>query len=64
MQDFANKFRSVASKAAQVQSKLKLIEKMERVPQPRRPRKPFAFQFPQPERGGQKPRRPAVGRGE
>ncbi|MGY8686811.1 MAG: ABC-F family ATP-binding cassette domain-containing protein, partial [Verrucomicrobiales bacterium] len=54
LQDFANKFRSVASKASQAQSKLKQIEKMDKVEKPARPRKPFAFQFPQPERGGQK----------
>ncbi len=54
LQDFANKFRSVASKAAQAQSKLKQIEKMDLVPKPRRPKKPFAFQFPQPPRGGQR----------
>lgn len=54
LQDFANKFRSVASKAAQAQSKLKQIERMELIEKPARPRKPFAFQFPQPPRGGQK----------
>lgn len=54
LQDFANKFRSVASKAAQAQSKLKQIEKMEIIEKPRRPKKPFAFRFPQPPRGGQR----------
>ena len=53
LQDFANKFRSVASKASQAQSKLKQIEKMDLIEKPRRPKKPFAFRFPQPERGGQ-----------
>lgn len=53
LQDFANKFRSVASKASQAQSKLKQIEKMDIIEKPRRPKKPFAFRFPQPERGGQ-----------
>lgn len=54
LQDFANKFRSVASKASQAQSKLKQIEKMDLIEKPRRPKKPFAFRFPQPPRGGQK----------
>ena len=53
MQDFINKFRSVASKASQAQSRQKQLDKLERVPQPKRPKKPFAFQFPQPPRGGQ-----------
>jgi ATP-binding cassette subfamily F protein 3 len=54
IEDFCNKFRSVASKASQVQSREKQLEKLERVPKPRRPKKPFRFQFPQPERGGQR----------
>lgn len=54
LQEFANKFRSVSSKAAQAQSKLKQIERMEKIEKPAAPRKPFRFQFPQPSRGGQK----------
>ncbi len=54
LQEFANRFRSVASKAAQAQSKLKQIERMEIIEKPRAPKKPFRFQFPQPERGGQR----------
>ncbi|MCB1234861.1 MAG: ABC-F family ATP-binding cassette domain-containing protein [Verrucomicrobiae bacterium] len=53
LQDFADKFRSVASKAAQAQSKLKQIERMEKIEKPAPPRKPFRFQIPQPPRGGQ-----------
>ncbi len=54
LQEFANKFRSIASKAAQAQSKLKQIERMEKIEKPKPPRKVFRFQFPQPPRGGQK----------
>ena len=54
LQEFANKFRSVASKAAQAQSKLKQIERMDIIEKPERPRKPFRFQIPQPVRGGQR----------
>ena len=54
LQAFADRFRSVGSKASQVQSKLKQIEKMELVPKPKMPRKPFRFQFPQPPRVGQR----------
>ncbi|MFV1995453.1 MAG: ABC-F family ATP-binding cassette domain-containing protein [Verrucomicrobiales bacterium] len=54
LQDFANRFRSVSSKAAQAQSKLKQIERMEIIEKPSAPRKPFRMQFPQPPRGGQK----------
>jgi ATP-binding cassette subfamily F protein 3 len=51
---FADKFRSVASKAAQAQSKLKQIERMEKIDKPKPPRKPFRFQIPEPPRGGQR----------
>ena len=51
---FCNKFRNVSSKSAQVQSKEKMIEKMDLLPKPRAPKKPFRFNFPQPERGGQR----------
>lgn len=54
IKDFANRFRQVSSKAAQVQSKLKMLEKMELLEKPDAPRKPFRFQFPQPQRGGQR----------
>lgn len=54
LQDFANRFLSVASKASQAQSKLKQIERMEKVEKPKLPKKPFRFQIPQPPRGGQR----------
>ncbi len=54
LQEFANKFRSVSSKASQAQSKLKEIERMEKVDKPMAPKKPFRFQIPDPPRGGQK----------
>jgi ATP-binding cassette subfamily F protein 3 len=54
LQEFADRFRSVASKAAQAMSKLKQIERMELLDKPSAPRKPFRFQIPQPPRGGQR----------
>ena len=54
VQEFINKFRSVASKASQVQSRVKQLEKLERVPKPRKPRKLFNFHFPQPPRSTQR----------
>ncbi|MDA7922674.1 ATP-binding cassette domain-containing protein [Verrucomicrobiales bacterium] len=54
LQAFANKFRSVSSKASQAQSKLKEIERMEKIDKPMSPKKPFRFQIPEPPRGGQK----------
>ncbi len=54
LQEFAERFRSVASKASQAMSKLKQIERMELVEKPLPPRKPFRFQIPQPPRGGQR----------
>jgi ATP-binding cassette subfamily F protein 3 len=54
LQEFADRFRSVASKASQAMSKLKQIERMELIEKPSPPRKPFRFQIPQPPRGGQR----------
>src|SRR5207249_12007260 len=54
LQEFADRFRSVSSKASQAQSKLKQIERMELIEKPTPPRKPFRFQIPQPPRGGQR----------
>ncbi|MES2441046.1 MAG: ABC-F family ATP-binding cassette domain-containing protein [Verrucomicrobiota bacterium] len=53
-QEFIERFRQVGSKAAQVQSRIKLVEKIERIEKPRTPRKPFKFSFPQPPRSNQK----------
>ncbi|MBN8459253.1 MAG: ABC-F family ATP-binding cassette domain-containing protein [Verrucomicrobia bacterium] len=54
IQEFIDRFRQVSSKAAQVQSRVKQLEKLERIEKPRAPRKPFKFSFPQPARSNQK----------
>ncbi|MGE9268421.1 MAG: ABC-F family ATP-binding cassette domain-containing protein [Verrucomicrobiales bacterium] len=54
IQEFINKFRSVSSKASQVQSRVKMIEKMDKLPKPRKPQKKFHFHFPQPPRSTQR----------
>ena len=54
LQDFADRFRAVPSKASQAMSKLKQIERLELIEKPLAPRKPFRFQIPQPPRGGQR----------
>ncbi len=54
VQEFIDRFRSVTSKAAQVQSRVKQLEKMNRLPKPIAPRKVFKFNFPQPQRSNQK----------
>ena len=53
-QEFIDRFRQVGSKAAQVQSRIKFLEKLDKIEKPRAPRKPFKFTFPQPERSNQK----------
>ena len=53
-QEFIDRFRQIGSKAAQVQSRIKFLEKLDRVEKPRTPRKPFKFSFPQPPRSNQK----------
>jgi ATP-binding cassette subfamily F protein 3 len=54
LQEFADRFRSVASKASQAMSKLKQIERLELIEKPTPPRKPYRFQIPPPPRGGQR----------
>ena len=54
IQEFIDKFRSVQSKAAQAQSREKQLEKMEKLEKPRPLRKAFRFNFPQPQRSGQR----------
>ncbi len=54
LQEFADRFRAVTSKASQAMSKLKQIERMELIERPNPPKKPFRFQIPQPPRGGQR----------
>ncbi len=54
LQEFADRFRAIRSMAAQAMSKLKQIERLELIPRPTPPRKPFRFQIPPPTRGGQR----------
>ena len=54
LREFADRFRSVASKASQAMSKLKQIERMELIEKPVPPKKPFRLQIPTPPRGGQR----------
>lgn len=54
IQDFIDRFRSVSSKAAQVQSRVKQLEKMKTLEKPKAPRKVFKFHFPKPPRSNQK----------
>ena len=54
LQEFADRFRSVTSKASQAMAKLKQIERIELIEKPLAPRKPFRFQIPPPPRGGQR----------
>jgi len=49
---FIERFRYKASKAKQVQSRIKMLEKMESAPQPSETRKTLEFDFPAPERAG------------
>ncbi len=51
MEAFINRFRYQANKASQVQSRVKQLEKIERIKIPPQ-RKKIAFRFPQPQRGG------------
>jgi ATP-binding cassette, subfamily F, member 3 len=54
LQQFADRFRAIPSKASQAMSKLKQIERLELIEKPPAPRKPFRFQIPPPPRGGQR----------
>jgi ATP-binding cassette subfamily F protein 3 len=54
IKDFVSRFRTVTSKAAQAQSRLKALEKMKILEKPIPPRKPYPFRFPAPVRGGQR----------
>ncbi len=54
IQVFIDKFRSVASKASQAQSREKQLEKMDKLEKPKPLRKAFRFNFPQPQRSGQR----------
>lgn len=52
LQDFYNRFHAKATKAAQAQSKLKQIERMEKIEAPLAAQKTVHFRFPQPPRSG------------
>ena len=54
MMDFVNRFRAKNTKAAQAQSKLKQIERMDKIEAPTNDDSKIGFRFPQPQRGGQK----------
>jgi ATP-binding cassette subfamily F protein 3 len=54
LMEFVNRFRAKNTKAAQAQSKLKQIERMDKVEAPENDDRKLDFQFPQPQRSGQK----------
>jgi ATP-binding cassette subfamily F protein 3 len=54
MMEFVDRFRAKNTKAAQAQSKLKQIERMEKIEAPEGDDKRISFRFPQPQRSGLK----------
>ena len=54
LQAFADRFRAKNTKAAQAQSKLKQIERMEKIEAPQAEEAKIGFSFPQPQRSGLK----------
>jgi ATP-binding cassette subfamily F protein 3 len=54
LQTFADRFRAKATKASQAQSKLKQIERMEKIEAPQNADATVQFRFPQPARSGQR----------
>ena len=52
-EQFINRFRSKARRASQAQSRLKQLEKSERIEAPQNSEKAIKLEFPQPERSGQ-----------
>jgi ATP-binding cassette subfamily F protein 3 len=52
LMEFVNRFRAKNTKAAQAQSKLKQIERMEKVEAPEGDDRKLEFRFPQPQRSG------------
>ncbi len=54
MMDFVTRFRAKASKAAQAQSKLKAVERMDKIEAPIDDNAKVSFTFPQPQRSGQR----------
>ena len=53
MEKFIGRFRAQATKARQVQSRIRMLEKMEKVEAPSRQEETVRFRFPQPPRSGQ-----------
>ncbi|MFZ4777632.1 MAG: ABC-F family ATP-binding cassette domain-containing protein [Terrimicrobiaceae bacterium] len=54
LQDFINRFRAKASKAAQAQDRMKQLARMERIEAPESDEPTVHFKFPQPVRSGQR----------
>src|SRR5207244_1287133 len=54
LMEFVNRFRAKNTKAAQAQSKLKQIERMEKIEAPANDEKEISINFPQPQRSGLK----------
>src|SRR5207302_862867 len=54
LMEFVNRFRAKNTKATQAQSKLKQIERMDKVEAPSSDERKIDFQFPQPQRSGHK----------
>lgn len=54
LQDFVDRFRAQANKASQAQSKLKQIERMEKIEVPMAENRKIRFRFPQPVKSGRK----------
>lgn len=54
LQDFVDRFRAQANKASQAQSKLKQIERMEKIEAPVMETRKIRFRFPQPVKSGRK----------
>src|SRR5262245_55649160 len=54
LMEFVDRFRAKNTKASQAQSKLKQIERMEKIEAPQADEKKIHFQFPQPPRSGLK----------
>jgi ATP-binding cassette, subfamily F, member 3 len=54
LMEFVNRFRAKASKAAQAQSKLKQVERMDKIEAPTSDDRKVSFSFPQPQRSGQR----------
>ncbi len=54
LMDFVNRFRAKNTKAAQAQSKLKQIDRMEKIEAPTSDDRKISFSFPQPQRSGLK----------